>query len=360
MLSRLKLSTRFTLLLSVVFIGGILLSGVVLWQALLQRAQTEVTTNGLILIDAMSSVRHYTSSRVRPLLAEDLEVEPEFIAETVPAFSARTVFENFRENEAYADFFYKEATLNPMNEVNQADGFESQLVVSLRNEPEETELHGYRTLAGEEVFYIARPLAIGAESCLGCHGDPAVAPVSLTNSYGTDGGFGWELGQIVGAQMIYVPAGQVFDAALRSFLLVIGIFIGTFALVLVLINVLLRQYVIQPIEILNTLASKISDDELQRADLQAAGLAQVTQRGDELGKLAAVFQHMAEEVHERTEQLKQRVQRLTIEIDEMKRQEQVEEVVSTDFFRDLQAKAKRMRAQHEAKAQRAGDELTGD
>ena len=359
MLSRLKLSTRFTLLLSVVFVGGILLSGAVLWQALLQRAETEVTTKGLLLIDAMSSVRHYTSSRVRPLLAEDLETEPEFIAEAVPAFSARTVFENFRANEAYADFFYKEATLNPMNEVNEADGFESQLVTALRNQPETVEISDFRTLDGQEVFYIARPLGVDSESCLGCHGDPAAAPVSLINSYGLDGGFGWQMGETVGAQMIYVPAGQVFDAALRSFLLVIGIFIGTFAIVLVLINVLLRQYVIQPIEILNTLASRISDDELQAADLEAAALVQVTERGDELGKLAAVFQRMAQEVHARTEQLKQRVQRLTIEVDEMKRQEQVEEVVSTDFFRDLQAKAKRMRAEHKARNAEA-DEPAGD
>jgi hypothetical protein len=45
------------------------------------------------------------------------------------------------------------------------------------------------------------------------------------------------------------------------------------------------------------------------------------------------------EAYLREQGLKQEIQQLRIEIDEVKRQKQVKEIVETDFFQDLQAKA---------------------
>ena len=49
------------------------------------------------------------------------------------------------------------------------------------------------------------------------------------------------------------------------------------------------------------------------------------------------------EAYIREQGLKQQIEKLRIEIDEVKRQKQVSEIVDTDFFRDLQAKARAMR-----------------
>lgn len=73
-------------------------------------------------------------------------------------------------------------------------------------------------------------------------------------------------------------------------------------------------------------------------------LDRVAKRADELGQLARVFQNMAREVYIREQKLKQQVQELKIEIDETKRRKQVNEIVETDFFKDLQAKARNMRS----------------
>jgi hypothetical protein len=54
--------------------------------------------------------------------------------------------------------------------------------------------------------------------------------------------------------------------------------------------------------------------------------------------------------------LKRQVEQLNIRINEIKRQEQVAEVVETDFFRDLQAKANMLRSQHQRKADKAIDQ----
>jgi HAMP domain-containing protein len=73
-------------------------------------------------------------------------------------------------------------------------------------------------------------------------------------------------------------------------------------------------------------------------------IEQVAAREDELGQLARVFQQMAREVQAREQHLEQEVQQLRIEIDETRTARQVAEITETDYFRDLQRKANRLRS----------------
>lgn len=70
----------------------------------------------------------------------------------------------------------------------------------------------------------------------------------------------------------------------------------------------------------------------------------VAQRPDELGQLARVFRRMAREVRAREQSLKREVRQLRIEIDETRTRKQVAEITETDYFRDLQSKVDRLRA----------------
>jgi HAMP domain-containing protein len=65
---------------------------------------------------------------------------------------------------------------------------------------------------------------------------------------------------------------------------------------------------------------------------------------DEVATLAQVFEIMVGKVHQREQTLIRQVKELKIEIDEVKRKRQVSEIVESDFFQDLQAKARRMRS----------------
>jgi len=64
------------------------------------------------------------------------------------------------------------------------------------------------------------------------------------------------------------------------------------------------------------------------------------------------FFKMVEAVRKREEQLKQQVQQLIIEIDEVKRQRAVKELTESEFFENLQASARRMREERAAKEQK--------
>jgi CRP-like cAMP-binding protein len=64
------------------------------------------------------------------------------------------------------------------------------------------------------------------------------------------------------------------------------------------------------------------------------------------------FFKMVEGVRKREEDLKQQVQQLIIEIDEVKRQRAVKELTESEFFENLQASARRMREERAAKEQK--------
>ncbi len=64
---------------------------------------------------------------------------------------------------------------------------------------------------------------------------------------------------------------------------------------------------------------------------------------DEMTTLARVFSSMTNKVEKREEELKERVAELEISLDLNKRDQQVKEIVESDFFQDLQTKAKEMR-----------------
>ncbi len=305
MFKRTKLGTKFNIMLILVFIGGMAAGWLSLKSALRGQAEREVDTKAEMLLTTMNSVRKYTTERIRPHLAEELATAPQFVSETVPAFSARQVFTNFRASDEYRHFEYKEATLEPTNPENTADDFERGLVERFRVEENLVHLTGFRDSPDGQLFYTARPIKITDASCLDCHSTPDIAPASLLATYGDQGGFGWSLGDIVGAQMVYVPAEEVLASGERSALMVTGIFLAVFFLAMLLINLLLQRNVVSPLGQLAAAAQKVGRGE--RVDDASGGvggdLRRTGRRGDEIGELANMFHFMADEVRAREEGL---------------------------------------------------------
>ncbi|MEL6320805.1 MAG: DUF3365 domain-containing protein [Cyanobacteria bacterium J06626_14] len=282
-LQKLKLGQKFTLLLLLVFLGGIVTSGIALSSVLNRSAEAQLTAQALMLMETMNSVRSYTTTEVRPELEDRLAEE--FLPETIPAYSANEVFAKLRNNAAYEQFAYREAALNPTNLDDKADEFEATLIQYFREKPDAEERHGIRRrFPLDDQFYIARPIRIQEESCLVCHSTPEAAPASMIELYGPNNGFGWELNTIVGTQIIAVPANQVFRTAIKSLVLILGIFILVFALATYFVNFWLNRYVVRPINRMSEVAEVVSMGDT------AAEFTQKSQ--DEVGKLAESFNRM--------------------------------------------------------------------
>jgi DNA-binding response OmpR family regulator len=91
---------------------------------------------------------------------------------------------------------------------------------------------------------------------------------------------------------------------------------------------------------------------VESGQFTAECLDEVVRRPDALGNLARLFRRMAIEVAARQRRLEDQVHQLTIAIDESKKAAQVDEITESDYFRDLQARARHFSAR---RAARGGD-----
>ncbi len=282
--ANLKLGSKFTVLLSIVFLLGITFSGSALATLINQNAQNQIRSEAEILMKTLNSVRNYTNTEVSQYLVNYSETK--FLPESIPSYAVREVFEILRSDALWQDFFYKDAALNPTNRRDKADQFETELVEYLRQNLEVKELSGFRNSNGsaENLFYIARPFSITQESCLECHSTPDKAPPSMLAIYGSENGFGWELNKILGVQIIYVPASQVFQIAKKSTFLIIGVVVIVFAAAIFLTNYWLKRYIVRPLKRITRVAEAVSTGDME------AEFATSSQ--DEVGTLAEAFKRM--------------------------------------------------------------------
>lgn len=265
MIKNIKIGLKLNLLLGAILLAIVLVTSLALASILGNYAEKIVADKALLAIETMNSVRQYTSSQIQPELSSRLETEELFLPQTVPAYSAREVFENLRQNGEYNQFIYKEAVLNPTNPRDKADLFETEIIQSFRQEVDPTSTnmnnvqnYGFRTIPAGKLFYIARPLVIRQESCLRCHSTPENAPRSQIMSYGDRGGFGWQLNEIIGAQMIFIPASKVVEEAKSMRWIVISIVLAFLLIEVILLNMFLKFIITNPINKISFLSNKLS------------------------------------------------------------------------------------------------------
>jgi methyl-accepting chemotaxis protein len=247
-LKNLRLAQKLTLFLCLIFAVGTVANGIFITFTVNQTAQQEISSKAVMLMETMNAVRDYTSNNIKPQLKERLLTE--FLPETVPAFSANTVFNQLRKNPEYKEFLYREATLNPTNTNDKADVFEAEIVNSFRGNSQLKERVGFISNAAHaqgNVFYIARPLAVSKQSCLECHSTPQAAPKSMIDKYGSKNGFNWHLKEIIGAQIVFVPAQKIFNNAQNLFSSIMTITIALFAIATTLVYFWLQRQVVNPI-----------------------------------------------------------------------------------------------------------------
>lgn len=146
------------------------------------------------------------------------------------------------------------------------------------------ELRGFRAAPTGDLFYIARPIKVTEQSCLQCHSTPNLAPASMIERYGPSNGFGWTLNEIIGAQVISVPASQVLQSSRQAFMVTMGTIAGIFALATFLVNYWLRRYVARPLKRMAQVAEAVSTGDMNAEfDWDSK---------DEVGSLAEAFRRM--------------------------------------------------------------------
>jgi HAMP domain-containing protein len=149
-------------------------------------------------------------------------------------------------------------------------------------------------------------------------------------------------GQVIGGVLVSLSTAPVRDQLREDLLLAIVIAIAVLALGLAA-AVLGARRVAGPVGELTGAAIAV-----ESATYAPGSLDRVAARGDEIGRLAQVFDRMAREVRAREERLEREIKDLSIQIDDSKRRRQVEEITETDYFRDLQQRASDLRRRPES------------
>lgn len=276
-----RLLVKFNLLYVAVLAVGVLVSSLIARNLLLDNAKAEVLDHARLLIDGALAVRGYTSAQITPLLAAHMEQE--FQPQSVPSYSATEVLASMKSK--YPEFYYKEATLNPTNPRDRADGWEVDIVNQFRNIQALKEFVGQRDTPAGPALYVARPLRITDAQCLRCHSSVEAAPRAMVTKYGPANGFGWQMNEVVGAQIVSVPLGVALQRADRSFNWFIGSLVAVFVIAGVVLNGMIWWLVVRPITRLSALADRVSQGEMQAPEFK-------TGSRDEIGVLAESFSRL--------------------------------------------------------------------
>ena len=278
-----KLLTKFTLVFVLVFGGGLCLSVYLSFQFLESNARDQVIQQARLMMESASSMRHYTSAEIKPLLDTPAMRRARFYPQSVPAYSATQAFNALR-GSGYPDYVYKEATLNPTNLRDRAVDWEADIINSFRNFPDRTEIIGERETPSGPSLFLAHPIK-ALPPCLECHSTPQVAPPSMIRIYGTTNGFGWKPNEIVAAQIVSVPMALAVAIARRAFKTLV-LYLGGVALVTIIVHdVALVFAVLRPVSKLSRMADEVSKGNMEVPELPVRG-------GDEIAALASSFNRM--------------------------------------------------------------------
>lgn len=147
-------------------------------------------------------------------------------------------------------------------------------------------------------------------------------------------------GQVVGAVGVDFDAAYVFETRQQILNGILIAFVLSYT-VLIGVVVLISRTVTKPLEKLTATTDQIAEG---RYDLDLSSVLERRLQYDEISLLAERFALMSDKVNQREQSLRREVAELKIEIDRGKADEQVREIVETEFFDDLKAKAAKLRS----------------
>jgi protein-histidine pros-kinase len=272
---------KFNLVMLVAFLVGLGLAGLFLNSVSERGAKRAVLAEAAAVMGAADATIHYTDAQVSPLLNRQMKAQ--FLPQSIPFYAAQQTFQLMAS--AFPDYAFRQPTTNPTNPADRPVQWEADVIKKLAAQPNLHQLVVERTTDTGKVLSYARPVRITNDTCLACHSTPAAAPASMVDIYGRENGFGWKVGDTVGAQIVSVPERVPLARARSNLHLLMGGLTIIFALMLLLLNLLLHFFIIVPVRRISKLADEVSLGNMEVPEFQHSSR-------DEIGSLAVSFNRM--------------------------------------------------------------------
>lgn len=241
-------NNKILILLFFVFLGLSLGLSALFYVKTEQYALQEAKKQGKDILYAHRAVQNYIAKKQRPELYNlqatgvlDAEYfSPALFSSTYIARTVTSLLNDERRKDGLPEIYFKLASDNPRNPINQADPAELELLKRINTEG----LTDYNQLMSRpdgKWLYMAVPTQKSDASCLKCHGNPADAPKDLVRLYGDKAGFHETEGRHRALISIRVPLAPVLIESFNFFIVLTAITITCLALIYLIIFLFIRN-----------------------------------------------------------------------------------------------------------------------
>ena len=276
-----SLRGKFNLVMASGFLVGLMLAGVLIDILSESSARRAVLSEAAVMMGQANATIHYTDTQVSPLLTRSLKVQ--FIPQAIPFFAAQRTFDQVSKD--LPDYTFRQPVRNPTNPADRPALWESDIIQTLSAQPSlQSLITERRTTAGRILSY-SQPIRVSSPDCLACHSTPQTAPPSMIDVYGSENGFGWKLGELVGAEIVSVPEHVALTRGRHSLYVMMGTLLAVFAVMMILVNLLLQRFIIAPIGRISRVADEVSLGNMDVPEFELAGR-------DEIATLSTSFNRM--------------------------------------------------------------------
>ncbi|PLX89091.1 MAG: histidine kinase [Desulfuromonas sp.] len=245
------LTSVYMISLVVAIVGG--------YFVLKQEATREAIEKTELFAAVMSANQLYMAQNIRPeiknrlpdLYFPEATVGIQMLVETAELIQ-----------QSYPEFLFRVVSPNPLNPGNLSDSFENQLISDF-NSRRYQHWEGFVEKNGKNYYAAAIPIEARG-GCIWCHSTPDAAHPEMVEEYGTESGYGYKLGEVVGARVIYVPTAKAEELVRKKLVIFVSTLSVLFLIAFVLIDRVIIRSVVQPIEELTRVATDISKGRMDR------------------------------------------------------------------------------------------------
>jgi methyl-accepting chemotaxis protein len=239
-----------------------------------------------LMVDVVRSARGIVRERTRPHFLSKGEFFPPVVSSTVMAKELATQLKALQPN-----YLIRIVSDNPLNHENYPGELEINILKQLRHSYNGDNSEGVimsGILRGRK-YLISAAAAKVKDGCLICHGSPKTAPKEIVELYGTTSGYGWQSGEVIGASLVGVPVADLNSALIKRFGIIVGSITLLFTIVLMVLNKVVKNKIILPIQEVTETATHVSHGRSNRPFY--------SERNDEIGALIRSFELMRRSVN---------------------------------------------------------------
>ena len=237
-MKNLRLANKIIFLISFVFLLFVSLSYLILKEVSKHHVEDDLTERALVLIESMLAVRNYTAHEVAPMIRKLKGANKRIYPTESPAFATKEVFTYLRSLQDFDKFSYKELYFTKNQSAKHSEQ-EQKIFEFFKENVDVLEYRGllFNKSKGKDEFVLARPLIIDKELSYKAH-----------QHYKNKTQKSKKEDEIIGFQLVKVPAQELVEETQNLINLTLSIFITFFSIMLIILYLYIRKNIVLRIE----------------------------------------------------------------------------------------------------------------